>query len=154
MMRYTTNPSDCNFKCQLCPGVFHPRHTADTSTWQVCPGVLYPRDTAARHLTEHRSSLPALLGVCPKKCGYTSSWNDKGRERLVASRPVTTRLVDPHAAGRNPAARSRIDARRYRGVRPDELRAGRSIASRDHIKTKKNKSKRAVLITWTEARTS
>ena len=40
------------------------------------------------------------------------------------------------AAGRNPAARSRIDARRYWGVRPDELRAGRSIASRDHIKTK------------------
>jgi hypothetical protein len=31
------------------------------------------------------------------------------------------------AAGRNPAARSRINARRYRGVRPDELRAGRSI---------------------------
>ena len=40
------------------------------------------------------------------------------------------------AAGRNPAARSRIDIRCYWGVRPDELRAGRSIASRDHIKTK------------------
>jgi hypothetical protein len=40
------------------------------------------------------------------------------------------------AAGRNPAARSRIDARRYWGVRPDELRTGRSIASRVHIKTK------------------
>ena len=40
------------------------------------------------------------------------------------------------AAGRNPAARSRIDARRYWGVSPDELRAGRSIASRDHIKIK------------------
>ena len=46
------------------------------------------------------------------------------------------------AAGRNPAARSRIDARRYWGVRPDELRAGRSIASRDHIKIKEKKSKR------------
>ena len=44
------------------------------------------------------------------------------------------------AAGRNPAARSRIDARRYWGVRPDELRAGRrSIASRDRIKTKEKK---------------
>jgi hypothetical protein len=41
------------------------------------------------------------------------------------------------AAGRSkPAARSRIDARRYWGVRPDELRAGRFIASRDHIKIK------------------
>jgi hypothetical protein len=38
--------------------------------------------------------------------------------------------------GRNRTARSRIDARRYRDVRPDELRAGRSIASRDHIKSK------------------
>ena len=46
------------------------------------------------------------------------------------------------AAGRNPAARSRIDARRYWGVRPDELRAGRSIASRDRIKNKEKKSKR------------
>jgi hypothetical protein len=62
------------------------------------------------------------------------------KERLNASRPVTTSLVDPHAqggaAGRNPAARSRIDARRYRGVRPDKLRAARSFASGDHIKTK------------------
>jgi hypothetical protein len=33
-------------------------------------------------------------------------------------------------------SRSRTDARRYWGVRPDELRAGRSIAPRDHIKIK------------------
>jgi hypothetical protein len=34
--------------------------------------------------------------------------------------------VDPHAKGggsQSTAARSRIDVRRYRGVRPDELRA-------------------------------
>jgi hypothetical protein len=32
------------------------------------------------------------------------------------------------AAGRNPAARSRTDARRYWGVRPDELRAAPGAA--------------------------
>jgi hypothetical protein len=40
------------------------------------------------------------------------------------------------AAGRNPAARSRIGARRYWGVRPDDLRAGHSIASGDNIQIK------------------
>jgi hypothetical protein len=50
------------------------------------------------------------------------------------------------AAGRNPAAaRSRIDARRYWGVRPDELRAGRSIASRDHIKIKEKQTELSAL---------
>jgi hypothetical protein len=33
-------------------------------------------------------------------------------------------------------SRSRTDARRYWGVHPDELRAGRSIAPGDHIKIK------------------
>jgi hypothetical protein len=110
--------------------------------------------------------LPALLEVCPKKCGYTSSCNDKERE-MVAQEPArditraelaaeitshtqrkTDRVKASHhelsgsaRAGRRVAiqqlgARSQIDARRYRGVRPDELRAGRSIASRDHIKIK------------------
>jgi hypothetical protein len=61
------------------------------------------------------------------------------KERPTASRPVTTSLVDPHVKGggsQSTAARSRIDARRYRGVRPDELRAVRRFASRGHIKTK------------------
>jgi hypothetical protein len=82
----------------------------------------------------------------PKKCGYTSfcktlgvNWllkNELAAEITCHTKRKTGRVKACHhelisgstrrAAGRNPAARSRIDARRHRGVRPDELAARRA----------------------------
>jgi hypothetical protein len=76
----------------------------------------------------------------PELAAEIISHTQRKTDRVKASHHELISGSTRRAAGRNPAARSRIDAHRYRGVRPDELRAGGSIASRDHIKSKeKNK---------------
>jgi hypothetical protein len=58
--------------------------------------------------------------------------NERGACSLQPKSPRAQWIRTRRAAGRNPTARSRIDARRYWGVRPDELRAGRRAQHAQH----------------------
>jgi hypothetical protein len=71
-----------------------------------------------------------VVGLCVWRSLSTSGNQRDSAARLLVAR----RQPRPWDGGsQSTAARSRIDARRYRGVRLDELRTARSFAPRDRI---------------------
>jgi hypothetical protein len=127
------------FKCQICVGVFQPRHaTAGTGTRQLCPGVFHPRHAAARNASgeiplraPHRAT--GLHGLhCwggPKKCGHTSSCKTQGVKWLLKNELAaeitchTQRKTDRVKASHHELTGS---TRRAAGRRPPA--AGRNVA--------------------------
>jgi hypothetical protein len=74
--------------------------------------------------------LPALLEVCPKKCGYTSSCNDKEREWLLKNQHEITRAeaLAAEITSHTQRKTDRVKAKASHHELSGSARAGRRVA--------------------------